>query len=365
MAARGAGDRLQALRWRRYDGSDAESPFVEPPSLTAYLPVPRLETPAALAAFLRGVERRGAVLAELQCGDGAAGDAALAAAMDGFRAAAAGSPMAAWPRTFWARLLAQPRMRYRTPLAMALDATDTLASLGSGPRAALLLRLAAGLTEADAAAVLGVAEPTYRLALRRALPSHPDGRADPEAWQRLREQVHLRVKTLPQERLLRLTRAREAALLGQPAGPLPASVAALSSVRPRWLLAVLWTLLALCVVALAATFWWPGSGGWPEGKGGMRVRQQALPPAQAPASGYGRDAGLIAHGDFALLTDPMAEANTRDLDFYSWLAAQQTAGVGGADSIPSMAAEATPVPADHAAMAPESTDEMGSNDAPR
>ena len=229
--------------------------------MTTPAPPSRVDAPAALAAFLRGVERRGAILAELQCGDAAAGDAALAAAMGGFRATAAELPLADWPRAFWARLLAQPQMRHRTAVAMPLDATDSLAELGSGPRVALLLRLAAGLSEAEAAAVLGVAQPTYRLALRRALPSHADGRADPQAWQRLREQVHRRIKTLPQERLLRLTRAREAALLGQPVLPPPQAPA---GTRSRRLLAVLWTLLALCVAAFAATFWWPGPllGGW-------------------------------------------------------------------------------------------------------
>ena len=335
--------------------------------MTTPVPLSRLAAPAALAAFLRGVERRGAVLAELQCGDAAGGDVALAAAMVDFRAAAGQFPMAEWPRTFWARLLAQPRLRHRTPVAIVLDATDRLAALGSGPRAALLLRLAAGLAEADAAAVLGVAEPTYRLALRRALPSHPDGRADPEAWQRLRAQVHRRIKTLPQDRLLRLTGAREAVLLGQSAAP-PPSMAPLPDVRPRRLLAVLWTLLALCAVALAATFWWPGAGRWPGagpgGDGGAGVWQRALPAAQAPASVYGRDAGLIAHRDFALLTDPLAEANTRDLDFHSWLAAQQAAEAGADGPLPALATEGTPLPVDAAAAALDASVATETDDAP-
>ena len=310
--------------------------------------------PAALAAFLRGVERRGAVLAELQCGDSACGDVAMAAAMAGFPAAATGMPMADWPRMFWALLLAQPRLRHRTPVAMALDATDNLADLGSGPRVALLLRLAAGLTEADAAAVLGVAAPTYSLALRRALPSHADGRADPEAWQRLREQIHRRIKTLPQDRLLRLARAREAALDGQSDGsPLTSSP---PDARPRRrLLAVLWTLLALCAVAMAATFWRPGAGTWSGRDDDMRVRRQALPTAEAPASRYGRDAGLIAHRDFALLGDPMAEVRTRDLDFHSWLVSQQAMD----------AADRTEVVLSEATVAADASGEMDPDDAPR
>lgn len=50
--------------------------------------------PAALAAFLRGCERRGAVFAELQCGDPDRGDVALAAALRAFRGNAAALPMA-------------------------------------------------------------------------------------------------------------------------------------------------------------------------------------------------------------------------------------------------------------------------------
>ncbi|MFP7723844.1 hypothetical protein ACJQWL_13765, partial [Lysobacter sp. A3-1-A15] len=177
----------------------------------------------ALAAFLRGVERRGAVLAELQAGDSRTGDAALGAAMRGFIHEARDLPMADWPVRFWIRLLAEPGLARRTPVAIELDAADALAGLGGGPRAALLLRLAAGLSEPDAARVLGVALPSYRLALQRALPRHGDGRADPQAWARVREAVHRRIKTLEPDRLVRLTRLREAALAGGPA-PLPRAV---------------------------------------------------------------------------------------------------------------------------------------------
>jgi hypothetical protein len=329
--------------------------------LSALAPVPRLDAPAALAAFLRGVERRGAVLAELQCGDADAGDAALAAAMVGFRTAAADLPMADWPRAFWAGLLAQPRMRHRTPLAMVLDATDNLADLGSGPRIALLLRLAAGLTEAESAAVLGVAQPTYRLALRRALPSHADGSADPEAWQRLREQIHRRIKTLPLARLDRLTGAREAALRGQVVTTPTALSSAAVAGRPRALLTLFWALLVLCVVAFAATFWWSGPtfDRWTGAQGDSQVRRRALPPADPPASRYGREAGLIAHRDFAMLTDPSAEANTRDLDFYSWLAAQQSTAAAIDASLPA----ATPIGG--AAAEQAATPASETHDAPR
>src|SRR3970040_2443923 len=93
-------------------------------------------SPPALAAFLRGVERRAAVLAELQAGDAGAGDAAVTAGMRQWRAAAAGMTMGEWPQRFWALLLAQPQLRVRTAVALPLDAPDRLGELGTGPRAA-------------------------------------------------------------------------------------------------------------------------------------------------------------------------------------------------------------------------------------
>jgi hypothetical protein len=278
-------------------------------------PTAAAAAPAALAAFLRGVERRGAVLAELQCGDPDTADAALAAAMRLFRAEAAAMPMAEWPRRFWGLLLAQPGLRRHAPVAAELEVTDRLARLGSGPRAALLLRLAAGLEEPEAAAVLGVAPATYRLALQQALPRHEDGRADPVAWQRLREQVHRRIKTLPPVRLVRLGRAREAAL-GAAAPPQAGATPAPSRRPPRGLRPLLWALLALCGLALLATFAWPERF-----ERGGSARSDGLPAAE-PASRYGADAGLVSHRDFDLLADPQGMAAAEELAFHSWLAAQ-------------------------------------------
>ncbi|QWP77193.1 hypothetical protein J5226_01960 [Lysobacter sp. K5869] len=304
------------------------------PGSSAPRPNASSSAPAALSAFLRGVERRGAVLAELQAGDAAAGDAALVAAMAGFRAIAAETSLNEWPARFWSLLLTQPGLRRRTPVAIPLDATDRLGELGSGPRAALLLRLAAGLGETEASAVLHVAPATYRLALQRALPRHPDGRADPQAWQQLREQVHRRIKTLPPERLQRLAEAREKALQGAaPAASASARGGATPRPHPRWLMPLLWSLLALCALAFAATFWWPSAllGEGPEG-----VTVAPLPEGGGPAERYGREAGLIADGDFDLIADPQGEAAAADVDFRSWLAARD------AGTIPAVAAPPPP-----------------------
>lgn len=243
-----------------------------------------------------------------------------------FRDEAATLPMAEWPRRFWATLLAEPALRRRVAVAMAIDPTDRLGELATGPRAALLLRLAAGLPEAEAAGVLGVGEASYRLALRGALPHHVDGRADPQAWQHLRDQVHRKIKTLAPERLGRLAQAREAVLRGEPAavaGPPPGNTA--QRARPRWVLPALWTLLLLCVAAFAATWWWPGQElgrGWGHG-----VRVDPLPAAEPPAATLAADATLVAHPDFALLADPEGEAAAADLPLQSWLVAVEAGTV--------------------------------------
>lgn len=300
----------------------------------------------ALAAFLRGAERRGAVLAELQCGDADRGDAALARAMRQFVVEAERQPMGQWPRRFWTLLLADPGLRGRAPVALELDATDGLAQLGAGPRAALLLRLAAGLDDDAAAAVLGVAVPSYRLALQRALPHHPDGRADPESWGRLREQVHRRIKTLPPPRLVRLAGTREAALAGAvaPEGTRGNRVGVQARHRPRGLLPLLWALLALCAVAFAATFWGRTIALF-EGPGPGQAWERAL-PEEAPASRYGADAGLVAHRDFELLADPQVLAASERLGFHSWLAAQGVDGsMPGATAAPNGPATTAPLAA--------------------
>lgn len=219
---------------------------------------PTPETPGALTAFLRGVERRGLVFAALQAGDPAAGDAALAEALRDFAARAAGTPFADWPRRFWTMLLATPALRGPARPARHAGALAVLDGLGSGPRAALLLRLVAGLSGNDAAAVLGVSPPTYRMALQRALPRLEDGSADAERWRRMGEAAREAIRTLPPERLERLGAQVPATAVdwsGYRRGPGPAPPVARAWRLPAMLLALLLTL-----AALAATWWWPLPG---------------------------------------------------------------------------------------------------------
>ena len=278
--------------------------------------------PAALAAFLRGVERRGAVLAELQCGDAGCGDSALAAAMRAFREGAAASSISDWPRRFWALLLAAPVLRRPAPDADWPDALSTLSRLGNGPRAALLLRLVAGLHETEAAAVLGIAPATYRLALQRAVPRHANGTPDEDAWHALAEATQSEIRQLPPIRLARLAQLREAAL--QHRRP-PASVGrrrpAVAGSRPRWLLPALWAGVAACAVAFVASFVLPTTG-LRHDDGDPRIQREPLPPAEPPASRFDAQVAVLTDRDFEmLLADGDADA-ARDVGFQSWYAAQ-------------------------------------------
>ena len=293
--------------------------------MTARPPQDAPAAPAALTAFLRGVERRGAVFAQLLAGDGTEGDAALSIAMHAFRGMAARSPFADWPRRFWSQLLAAPTLRQppRSPAWAAEFAW--LGQLGHGPRAALLLRLVAGLSEADAAAVLGIARPTYRLALQRALPHHADGSPDVEAWRALGDATQAVVRGLPAERLAHLAHEREDAIHpGQRRRP-PAP--AVGDAPPRWWRPALAGVAVATALALAATVW-PGVGDLggtaPDG-----IRSEPLPPAEEPAARYPPEAALASHRDLDLLLAAgqleAAGAAAADPAFHAWYAAQLAA----------------------------------------
>ncbi|MGJ4802741.1 hypothetical protein [Luteimonas sp. SDU82] len=269
---------------------------------------------AALTAFLRGVERRGVVFAHWQGGDAALGDAALAATLRGFAQAAPGLPFAEWPRRFWAMLLAAPQLRGAGGASAEVPAA--VAGLGSGPRAALLLRVVAGLAESEAAAVLGIARPTYRLALQRALPHRDDGSADPDAWRALSQSAQLAVRAVPAERLETIALLRD----GLRPPPVRTAGAPEAARRPAWLWPSTLAVGALTAGALAATWWGP----WlpaPETGGGERIRIEDLPPPAAPAARFDPAGTLASHRDLALLLDEATGVFADDADpaFDAWL----------------------------------------------
>lgn len=281
-------------------------------SSPAPAPDPALAQPAALAAFLRGVDGRAAVFAELQTGSAPVGDAALTRAMAVFREAAVDAPMADWPRLFWTTLLAQPALR-----TSRQGADVGLPPSSPAVRAALLLRVAAGLDEPSAAGVLGVSPERQREAVIVALPKLPDGGPDAAAWTRLQRDVQQRIRDLPASRALQLARIREGALAGTTERFFP---------RPRdrrpWLVAAA---LAAVVLALAGTRWVGGAGDV--------VRITALPRAGEPASRYARESGLIAHPDFELLADPDGARLAHDAAFLSWMVGHPARPAPAASSV--------------------------------
>ena len=294
--------------------------------------------PAALAAFLRGCERRGAVFAELQCGDADRGDVALAAALRAFRSKAAALPMADWPARFWSLLSATPQLRTDGPNARWPGAFAALARPAPADRAALLLRLAGGLQEAEAADVLGLDGAAYRDALARACPRDSLGHPDAAAWRVLADAIQQHLRELPADRLATLARLREEALAGTRVPPAVVAQAAGPAATPtprRWP----WILLAAVVLlaaAGAALWWWRGAGlppsplpqALPTDEPGVailppdpEIASVELPPAEAPAARAEPVTAPEAHPDFLLLADADDEARAREADFLAWYVA--------------------------------------------
>ena len=297
--------------------------------------------PAALSAFLRGVERRGALFGELQCGDREVGDAALAAAMRAFRNHAAALPMADWSQRFWALLVAAPPLRRDAATAQWPPDMRALVHLESVPRQALLLRLVAGLPETEAAKVLGIAPTAYQDALAAACPRDAEGQADALAWRTLGETIQQQLRDLPPERLARLARLREAAITGVriERGAVATTVVADAATggesgRRRWPWIVL--VLAVCALALAATWWpqWRASGSFDRAPApgamrvddGVEISSEAL-PAQPPAATFDANTALLTHPDFDLVLNDQDEAIAREADFLAWYGATRQAVV--------------------------------------
>lgn len=257
----------------------------------------------ALSAFLRGIERRAFVFVEVQCGDEEAAEAALGRAMRAFRGLSALSPLSAWPAGFWSLLMAQAE------LSGGESQVPELSALSSGPRAALLLRIVAGLDFPHAAQVLGVSETTYRFALQRALQQLGDGGISYSALGALRERLHRQVKTLGDERVASLAALRNRVLQGEPE-PEPAP-----PVPSPWPRRLLWMVLVLLGLAFAATFLLA-----PEAER-TTSGPQVLPPEDVPAAPVEQDP--VTHPDFALLAAPADEAIAADLALLSWVASGQ------------------------------------------
>lgn len=297
--------------------------------------------PAALAAFLRGVERRGALFAQLQCGDAEHGDVALATVMRAFSGQAPALPMADWPRRFWRQLMASQALQ-RAPVTAHWPAP--LAHLGMlrpDDRRALLSRLAAGLPEDEAVEILGTDLTHYRAALAAACPLDADGQPDPAGWRALADAIQQRMRDLSPERMARLARLRERALQPEPVTPraVPRTPAPVPDERPpraqaepgRWRRRAVVAIALACAAGLAATFlappgWFGRIGGSLEqvGETGLGlaeepdIRSEALAPAEAPAARVAAEDVLPLHPDLELLLDPESESLSEEAAFLAW-----------------------------------------------
>ncbi|WP_241093604.1 hypothetical protein [Xanthomonas sp.] len=279
-------------------------------------------TPPALAAFLRGTERRAAVVAELQLGDADHGLRALAAAMRAFRTHAAALPMAEWPLRFWKLLAAVPTLR--TPAGAAASwppGLSHLQRLDPADRLALLLRIVAGLDEATAARVLDQTQTQYQQALARACPRAADGQPDAGGWRALADAAQQHLRELPPARLQALAALGEAAL-GGGAPPRPVTPPAADPPPPRrgWVTRPRLALAVALVVAslLVASLWWGAPRQAPSDDANLAlgdtgpVQVEALPAESGPAPPPPLPAAPPA---------PLPEAAIYDLDFYAWYAA--------------------------------------------
>ncbi len=275
------------------------------------------QRPDALTAFMQDIRPRAEVFSKLLCGDPQQASAALMAAMRSFRdslPANVDMPAGHWPQRLWTLLLARPELRRSArhpswPLPFA-----RLERLGPGERAAVLLRLVAGLDDAGAATVLGISPQTLRRAFHRALPRRPDGEPDLDTW---REWVKA-IDAMQRKATPGVAHAAVASPTTRQAGV------------PRWLQPTLWAALGACAIALVASFLLPV--GRPGGAGAY-VQGTPLPPADAPASTYDADTAVLTHRDFDQLMDAREDALVRDLDFYAWYSAQ-VASQPGADGGP-------------------------------
>ena len=173
------------------------------------------------------------------------------------------------------------------------------------------------------------------------MPHRADGSPDADAWRALARAVQDAIKALPPQRLAHLAKLRETALQPAPSRNIARTIAAAAAVparpsRPGWLPALLWTGVVACVAGFAITFLWPQArrdvpGGAPE------IRTVSLPHAAAPAARFDARTALLSDRDFDLLLDPRDEAVYRDLDFYAWYVAQQSAPAANAPGSPANA----------------------------
>lgn len=275
-------------------------------------------SPAALSSFLRGIERRALAFSQALSGSPVQAQEALREAVDGFRKEAGALPLRQWPLRFWTLLLGTPALRREAPEPDWPEGLAPLAQLPLGPRAALLLRMAAGLDLPHLAEVLRVSESAARLALARAVAMIGGGEeSGSEGLRQLDAALQAQLRRAPPP--------------GQPAAAMPAPAPRTDAARG--LRRLLWVALGLVAAMFAATYLL-----WPEEPPLVQGQMRPLPGMAAPGARPtlpGQAASALASPDYELLADPEGRALAEDLAFLSWLAGRLVA-------MPEEAAEARP-----------------------
>lgn len=280
-------------------------------------------SPAALSAFLKGIEPRADVLARAQAGPALDSARLLAEVREEFSARAPKLPLAEWPLRYWGLLLARDELA--RPLRQAPN--HPLYRLAHTRRLAVLLRLVVGLEPLGAARVMGLSETAYRALWSDAQDKLEEDGVGPAVLLRWNEAFQAQVRGggagLPTE-----------------AGAKPAPRRADAAIRMPWRPTRLQTglgLVALLLLAVwVATFVWPppfASGAAAPVDG----TPAALPPAseRAPAE---RDlkSALVVDPDFAVLGAPPAAAWREGVGFFSWLLVRDGGALPVTSAVPAV-----------------------------
>ena len=318
----------------------------------------------AVAAFLRGVDRRARLLALIQTGDSTAAQGARAVAARVFASEAGQWPIAQWPMQYWRLLLSVPAMGQRRVDGDQADVLPEIARLTPALRAAVLLHLVASLEDTDAAAALGLDVGSYQQRIRSALPHNLQGDPDLEVWRGWRDAAQRALGRLPETvEAVQSPPQPTRAVVAEPAPVRNRSKSRERDVatppglqrRSRWP-----RLLAMVLVALAALAAWallhPSGRALVEAWRG-RVHSEALPPAASPRARFDPNDPAM-DPDRALHVAPAELALAHRLPLLSWLAVEASTPapapdmLDAADSSATEAAEAsTPKSASEAVIA--------------
>ena len=293
---------------------------------------PDTPSPAAVTAFLRGLDRRARLFASVQAGDALAAQHALAVVGRVFSGEAGQWPIAEWPRQYWRLLLAAPSLR-KPPIEVPTPQLPGIGRLAVETRAAVLLHLVAALDDADASAALGIGIETYQARIRDALPRDALGQPDVDVWRAWRAAAERELARAPEPEAPQIAPVAAAkpgsgSTFPRKVDPAPTlDTDARHHIRMRWL----WAGVALCLMAMVATFFLHPRGREVINQWRAEIKREPLDPAAEPKARFD-GADLALHPDRDLLSAPGELAFARQLPLLAWLDVA-SADVRAADAV--------------------------------